>query len=115
MQNWVNFFILLFWIIFGIIACNNTNFLNTIIITELVWLVLYCLSICIGVTNDDLILFSLSFFILALAGLEFSLGFLLIILFRYFFKNLDFLDNETNINNKNVNFANTFLKRYTLL
>ncbi len=85
------------------------------IIAELVWIVLYCLTILIGVTNDDLILFSLSFFILALAGLEFSLGFLLIILFRYFYKTLDFLDTETNTKNKNVNIANTFVKRYTLL
>jgi len=85
------------------------------IIAELTWLTLYCLSILIGVTNDDLILFSLSFFILALAGLEFSVGFLLIILFRYFYKTLDFLDTETNIKTKNINFANTFIKRYTLL
>ena len=85
------------------------------IIAELTWLTLYCLSILVGVANDDLILFSLSFFILALAGLEFSVGFLLIILFRYFYKTLDFLDLETNIKTKNINFANTFIKRYTLL
>lgn len=85
------------------------------IIAELIWILLYCLSIAIGVLNDDLLLFSLSFFILALAGLEFCFGFLLIIFFRYLYKTLDFVETETNFKNKNVNFAHTFIKKYSLL
>lgn len=85
------------------------------ILAEIVWLTLYTVTILAGTTNDDLILFSFSFFILALASLEFCIGFLLIILFRYFYKTLDFLDLEKTNKNKNSLFANTFVKRYTLL
>lgn len=42
----------------------------------------------VGAVNDDLII-SVSFFLLALAGLEFSTGFLIVILFRNFKKSLD--------------------------
>lgn len=83
------------------------------IIAEITWLILYCLTILFGVTLDDINLFSLSFFLLGLAGLEFCIGFLLVILFRYFNKTLD-LNNEKKINN-NTEYSNTFIKRYTLL
>ena len=39
--------------------------------------------------NDDILLLCTTFFLLALAGLEFSLGFLLIILFKKLNKTLD--------------------------
>jgi hypothetical protein len=45
-----------------------------------------------GGINDDLTLFSVSFFLLGLAGLEFSIGFLLIINFKNFNQSLTFLD-----------------------
>lgn len=115
MINWINFFILFFWLILGGILINSTNFLNTMLIAELVWITLYVLSILIGVTNDDLILFSLSFFILALASLEFCIGFLLVILFRYFFKTIDFGDVNKKNNNLKNNFGNSNVRRYTLL
>ena len=45
-----------------------------------------------GTINDDLILTSTSFFLLALAGLEFCVGFLIIVFYRNFKKTFD-LDN----------------------
>jgi len=45
-----------------------------------------------GGINDDLTLFSISFFLLGLAGLEFSIGFLLIINFKNFNQSLTFSD-----------------------
>lgn len=98
-----------------VILSNNSNFINTLIFAELIWITLYCLTILFGILNDDILLFSLSFFILGFAGLEFCIGFLLVILFRYFNKTLDFADFEKNTKNTNLNNKVTFVKKYTLL
>lgn len=51
-----------------------------------------------GAINDDLTLFSLSFFLLGLAGLELSIGFLIIINFKNFNISLNFLDENKKLN-----------------
>jgi hypothetical protein len=61
-------------------------------------MLLYCLSILYGAINDDLTLFSLSFFLLGLAGLELSIGFLIIINFKNFNISLNFLDENKKLN-----------------
>lgn len=68
-----------------------------------------------GGINDDLTLFSISFFLLGLAGLEFSIGFLLIILFKNFNKSMNFFD-ETKVWTKFVlkNKTNLKFKLYNL-
>lgn len=70
-------------------------------------MLLYCLSILYGAINDDLTLFSTSFFLLGLAGLELSIGFLIIINFKNFNISLNFLDENKKFNqfllNKNNN------------
>jgi len=48
------------------------------------WIFLYCLVVFLGSINDDLLLISLAFYFLGLAGVEFSFGFLLIIMFKHF-------------------------------
>jgi NADH:ubiquinone oxidoreductase subunit K len=65
-----------------------------------VWVVLYSYTTITGVINDDLILTSTSFFLLALAGLEFCIGFIIIIFFRNFKKSFD-LDDFHNFSNLN--------------
>jgi len=64
------------------LAINNNNFISIIIFSELVWVVLYSLCSILGIINDDLVLMSLTFICLSLAGLEFSVGVLLISLFK---------------------------------
>ena len=81
---------------------NSKNLLNIIIYSEVVWVVLYCYTVVLGTINDDLILTSTSFFLLALAGLEFCIGFIITILFRNFKKSFDFSDlSDTNFKNNN--------------
>jgi hypothetical protein len=53
-----------------------------IFFSELVWVILYTLTILVGLINDDLNATSLSFLLLGVAGLEFSLGFLILLLFK---------------------------------
>ena len=64
---------------------------------------MYSYTTIVGTINDDLILTSTSFFLLALAGLEFCIGFIITIFFRNFKKSLDLdLDVVSSNNNKNV-------------
>jgi len=61
---------------------NSLNFTKLLFFSEIAWLVLYNYTILAGTLNDDLNLLSLAFFILGLAGLEFSIGMLLVIIFK---------------------------------
>ncbi len=79
---------------------NSKNLITIILYSEIVWVVLYSYTTVMGTINDDLILTSTSFFLLALAGLEFCIGFIITIFFRNFKKSFD-LDLLNNISNKN--------------
>lgn len=65
---------------------NSFDLLTIILYSEIVWVILYSYVIVVGITNDDLIMITTSFFLLALAGLEFCLGFIITIFFRNFKK-----------------------------
>jgi hypothetical protein len=74
---------------------NPTNFLALLFYSEVTWLVLYCFSILVTAINDDINTMSNTFFILGLAGLEFSFGFLLLILFKNFNISLNLIESKT--------------------
>jgi hypothetical protein len=54
------------------------------------WVFLYSFTLILGAYNDDLLLLSMAFYFLGLAGVEFSLGLLLIVLFKSYNEGLDF-------------------------
>lgn len=89
---------------------NSKDIISILLYSEIVWVVLYGYTAIVGTINDDIILTSTSFFLLALAGLEFCVGFIIIIFFRNFKKSfgLDNLDNYTNI----YKIKNLSLNRY---
>ena len=62
------------------------------------WVVLYVLVLLYGHINDDINLYSLSFFLLSLAGLEFSFGLLLVVLFKTVKAHFDFTNNDSQHN-----------------
>lgn len=82
MESWSSFIITLLWIILVILVYNNDNFISIILFSELVWVTLYSLCTILGIINDDLVIMSLTFICLGLAGLEFSVGVLLVALFK---------------------------------
>ena len=63
--------------------------LTILLYSEIMWVILYSYTVVGGIINDELVLTSTSFFLLALAGLEFCIGFILSIFFRNFKKSLD--------------------------
>ena len=117
MQTWLSFWNTLFWFSLFFFFFNKTNFLDLILFSEIVWVILYVLTIFYGTIIDDLNLYSLSFFLLALAGLEFSIGILLLVLFKnyridYIFSNNEQIYNQTlNSTNKPFFFNKLFLKK----
>jgi hypothetical protein len=79
---------------------NKTNFLNILLFSEILWVVLYTISVFNGSLNDDINLYSMSFFLLALAGLEFSIGILLLTLFKNFKIDFFFDNNSKKLDQK---------------
>lgn len=76
-----------------------------LIISELIWLTLYVITIYYGIIFSDITLLTFSFFILGFSGLEFSIGILISILF----KNLnESLNVETNTKKNNQLFFKNF-------
>ena len=73
---------------------------------------LYCYTIVTGTSNNDITLLSNSFFILGFASLEFSIGLLLIIIFKNNIKSIDLtedlINNKTNNFSKKKNYINRF-------
>ena len=82
MQEWLNYWNFIFWFVLLGFIFNHVNFISLLFFSEIMWLVLYCLAILLGAINDDINLVSITFLILGIAGLEFSFGFLLLLLFK---------------------------------
>ena len=113
MQNLIAFKSTIFWILFLFFFLNSNNLIHLVLYSEIIWVLLYIISIYFGILNDDINLLSTSFFLLALAGLEFSFGLLIIILFKNNKVNYDFF--KTNSNNNQFftkNIKNLYIKRY---
>jgi hypothetical protein len=71
---------------------NPFNFIKLLFFSEVTWLTLYCYTALVGVVNDDLTIISNTFLILGLAGLEYSIGLLLVIVYRNTNKSILFPD-----------------------
>jgi len=60
--------------------CVEPDFLSFLLLSELVWVVVYCICVFVGLSFDSFYLLGLSAAVLVFAGLEFSIGLLI-----YFF------------------------------
>lgn len=116
MQLWLNFWNLVFWISISGFLINYSNFLFLFLFSELTWLILYSYSIFLGVYIEDLTMFANTFFILGIAGLEFAIGFLILIVFKKFNVSFSIIDTFSfknffnKENNKNFTLMNFFWK-----
>jgi NADH:ubiquinone oxidoreductase subunit K len=98
--NYFNFFTLLFWLSTSTFLFNSKNLITVILYSEIMWVVLYSYTAVTGTINDDLILSSTTFFLLALAGLEFCIGFIITIFFKNFKKSFDLDMGQDHLDNK---------------
>jgi hypothetical protein len=75
--------------------------------------VLYCYVLFQGTINDDITLLSTSVFILGLAGLEYSIGILLLLIFKNVNKSIEFNEIDNGTNNVNIfKTNNIYINRY---
>lgn len=95
-----------FWLSLTGFLFKSFNIMKFIIISECVWVIIYIYTLFLGILIDDITLFSTSFFILAFAGLEFSVGLLLVFLFRNFTKKISDIELTKNITNLNLKTSN---------
>nr|YP_740788.1 Ymf58 [Tetrahymena paravorax]ABI51697.1 Ymf58 [Tetrahymena paravorax] len=112
MLTWISFWSLVFWIIIILLSLKPKNFISILFISEITWLALYTLAVLLGSVYCDITLLSTSFFILGVAGLEFSLGILLAILYKNSNESLN-IDTNNKFNNKTIidkNFKNPLEK-----
>lgn len=93
-MTWVNYWNLIIWVSILGFSLNLNSLVNLLIFSEITWISLYTYSLILGGLSDDLTLYSTSFLILGLASLEFCIGYLIIILFKIFFKTTDLSDVE---------------------
>jgi hypothetical protein len=113
MQTWINFWSFIFWLSLICFTSNLNNFIRLLFFSEITWIILYCNILFQGVINDDITLLSTSVYILGLAGLEYSIGILLLLIFKNINKNLEFNESNKNINSVNIfNNKNIYLNRY---
>lgn len=82
MESWSSFLISILWLSILALVFNSNNLINLIIFSEIVWVLVYGLSSTLGIINDDIVIMSLTFLSLGIAGLEFSIGILIITLFK---------------------------------
>lgn len=113
MQTWINFITIVFWVSIISFISNFNNFLKLLFYSEITWILLYCYTLILGSINDDLILLSTGIFILGLAGIEYSVGIILVIIFKQINKKTDFNEIDTDINNHNLySNKNIYINRY---
>ena len=108
MQLWVNFWEMMYWTVLTSFVLVSTNLVKLLFFSEILWTILYTISLYMGILNDESLFLALSFFILGFAGLEFSVGILLVLLFKHIFKS-QLLRNTYQKQNTKINEVNTYV------
>ena len=113
MQTWLHFFNFIFWLSLISFITNFNNFVRLLFYSELTWIILYCFILVNGAINDDLNLLSTSIFILGLAGIEYGIGVLILMIFKNINKKTDFEESDNSVYNHNIySNKNSFINRY---
>jgi len=113
MQTWINFWCFLFWLSIVSFISNLNNFIRLMFYSELSWIILYCYILMQGSINDDITLLSTSIFILGLAGLEYGIGIIVLMMFKTINKKLDFDETDNDLYNHNIySNNNLYINRY---
>ena len=103
----------MFWFSIILFISNLSNFIRLLFYSELIWVILYCYTLVLSCINDDLLLLSSSIFLLGLAGLEYSIGIILLLIFKNINKSLDFPDSDNEVYNHNIfSQNNLYINRY---
>lgn len=113
MQNWINFFNFIFWLSLISFITNFNNFIRLLFYSELSWIIIYSIVLINGAVNDDINLLSTSIFILGLAGIEYGIGIIILLIFKQINKKTDFDESDNSVYNHNLfSNKNIYINRY---
>jgi NADH:ubiquinone oxidoreductase subunit K len=90
MQNFLNFLNLIFWFILILALIESYNVLKILLVAELVWVVLYTMCCYTSSISDSSELITFSLMLLGFAGLEYSIGLLITVLYKNNFNTINF-------------------------
>nr|QIB71970.1 NADH dehydrogenase subunit 4L [Gruberia lanceolata] len=96
--SWVDFLLLLFWVIFIGFFTFSSSLLNLLLLGELLWIMIYSYASVISVYYDSIFAFLIAIYILGLATGETTIGLSLIILKLSIFGSINTTDS---VNKKN--------------
>jgi NADH:ubiquinone oxidoreductase subunit K len=117
-MSWLDFYLLLFWILFIGFFISFTNVLNLLILGEAFWVLITTYLIFLSSVMDHYFIFFISMYLFVFATSETSVGLALITTKNafnssittnnYFFKNYFFLRKRLtwNVDSKNINLKN---------
>jgi NADH:ubiquinone oxidoreductase subunit K len=111
--NYFTFINCFLWLLFISFVSCGWSFFSLLLLSELVWVILYTLSIFIGSIIDDAGCVSLAFFFLGLASVELSVGLTLLVFMKYIKLSITFTTNKKKIDNQLFN--KLLSKRFTKL
>lgn len=114
MMGWLDFFTLFYLLCLGFFFFSNCTVVTLLLYAEITWLVLYTISILTGAYTDDLTSVSVTFFILGFGGLEFVVGFLLVILLKNFQITLSTHNTTEDNNSQDLSRGNVNTRRWDL-
>lgn len=81
--------------------------------SELSWIIIYSIVLINGAVNDDINLLSTSIFILGLAGIEYGIGIIILLIFKQINKKTDFDESDNSVYNHNLfSNKNIYINRY---
>jgi len=85
----INIMIIIFIFFLASIAINITTALHLLLTAEMLWIILYILSLYIGYIYNNLNVVSLTFFLLILSAVEFSIGLVLMLIQHIFYRSIN--------------------------
>jgi len=94
MQTTLNFLTLVFWFCLILVLVESYNFIKILLITELIWVLLYTNTIYIGLVIDNAELLSFSLLLLGVAGLEYSTALVVVLVYKNIYNLVSFNDNN---------------------
>lgn len=115
MLTWLSFINLSFWIVFFSFVLVNSNLYSLVLLSEIIWIILYLLSAIVGSIIDEINCFGLTFLLLGLASIELSIGLLILIIIRRLKLSINLNKNSKKLSQSTSKFLKIFNKNKKII
>nr|QPL15921.1 NADH dehydrogenase subunit 4L [Strombidium sp.] len=85
----LNIMVIIFVLFLASILINVTTALHLLLTAEMLWIILYILSLYVGYIYNNLNILSLTFFLLILSAVEFSIGLVLMLIQHIIYRSIN--------------------------